>query len=933
MREFFLTKAYALFHDPPDKMWGLKGHEERAWDMFNKVRRGSPLDGELPEWAREVVKLADRMAASMDRYAFYSGGGEGVKYDKLHNLFNPRLWRALAPPDPGKVAEYVENLGGRVRAAKGPREAYHVLYALFEALWIDEGLGPSLADPRAPTHDVFDHLYATAMVANWLLAGGKPSGYFVTLDVPGVQDFVKAGRKAGDIWAGSWALSMAVWLTVWPFAWEYGPDVLLRPTARLNPYYYAFAAARGLGVEHGVFAKLLSPYVKGESFYDLVNFAVVQPLIGERAQIVLPPYRVEGDKIASWGGAEEVREAVRDRFKRAVECLTHFAKGQRGAGDEYCEDFFKVVEEGRGEGRGGGEVEKIAAWLQKYAELRLPLRVEVVDVGAVYDSIKCPREVAKAIEEALGDGEERCKILFLFDAVLRGGREGTKLVEPQRRRFIPTRGPWFKPGGYDDLNPHFNFPLDPNWRVCSLCGSEPAVVGVRKVAREGREDYNEEDLRRISAEVGIEVSRLKNHLRKVLRPGEYLGPVCLAKRLIYLRAADRELIKFESTEDVAVVKLAESHEQHYAELDRVQECVKVVNYLRTTGGRDLEVIWGNPEAMRRDWDNCFKKFGRLRGVERLVREIFGVEGDVGKAVEEFAGPRLFYAVVRADGDSVGKLLEGHLPVNWYGAVAEVVEGVGAEGREKALEVLRAVEEHMRSFGVPPPVVITPTYRVAVNRAMVLTSLKDLATTEKHRGLLIYAGGDDVVALLPVETALDAAAEYRENYWGEGGFHIVDNYPVPALAAYGRSTAVRFVHLMDLMSEELGKSYHDLEHLAKGGRWDCFEKDSLTITSSRVEAKAVLPFRRPREAVERLKELWLLMALGRLSKNAPHDLDAYEDLKRDLAAYLKAWRYALKRNARELSPETLTRLLCFIEKYGAEAGEGLKEAMKILRRLP
>lgn len=244
-----------------------------------------------------------------------------------------------------------------------------------------------------------------------------------------------------------------------------------------------------------------------------------------------------------------------------------------------------------------------------------------------------------------------------------------------------------------------------------------------------------------------------------------------------------------------------------------------------------------------------------------------------------------------------------------------------------------MEEHMRSFGVPPPVVITPTYRVAVNRAMVLTSLKDLATTEKHRGLLIYAGGDDVVALLPVETALDAAAEYRENYWGEGGFHTVANYPVPALAAYGRSTAVRFVHLMDLMSEELRKSYHDLEHLAKEGRWDCFEKDSLALTSSRVEARAVLPFRRPREAVERLKELWLLMALGRLSKNAPHDLDAYEELKKDLAAYLKAWRYALKRNARELSPETLTRLLCFIEKYGAEAGEGLKEAMKILRRLP
>jgi CRISPR-associated protein Cmr2 len=102
-------------------------------------------------------------------------------------------------------------------------------------MWLNKGLPVSPADTRVPTHTIFDHLYAATSILN-IAVEDKPSGYLALLDIPGIQSFVGSARKAGDFWAGSWILSRVSWKTAQKLIEKYGPDVLITPSPRLNPY-------------------------------------------------------------------------------------------------------------------------------------------------------------------------------------------------------------------------------------------------------------------------------------------------------------------------------------------------------------------------------------------------------------------------------------------------------------------------------------------------------------------------------------------------------------------------------------------------------------------------------------------------------------------------------------------------------------------------
>jgi CRISPR-associated protein Cmr2 len=86
-------------------------------------------------------------------------------------------------------------------------------------------------------------------------------------------------------------------------------------------------------------------------------------------------------------------------------------------------------------------------------------------------------------------------------------------------------------------------------------------------------------------------------------------------------------------------------------------------------------------------------------------------------------PPLYYAILMLDGDRMGEMFKGDLgPTDW------------GKGRER----YRQITERLTAFSL---------YRA-----------RDIV--EKHSGELIYAGGDDVLAFLPTETALPCALELR-----------------------------------------------------------------------------------------------------------------------------------------------------------------------------
>lgn len=384
---------------------------------------------------------------------------------------------------------------------------------------------------------------------------------------------------------------------------------MLRPTARLNPFYYVFLT-RWLGLGEEPFEALFNKF----GVPLRLEGGLAQPFIGERAQLVLPPFRLEGGGARRWS-SDEVRDVVKNNFKTALDCLTALARGT------LCNLLNGVLTIGRG---GDEPLDKLLGRLGDLAEVRLPLRITVLDVGEEYRALRCPDELRKEL------GEDGCKKLLFFDWLLRTrAREGTpawRSVE-QSRRYVPTPGPWFRPGGFNELNPEGPLAADgglnifkksSSWRHCSICGREPAVFGLRKAFNPAtrQEDYNAEDVEELRKTLNLKsIDGLKEHLRRIVRPGEFLGPICLAKRLIYHRVGSGGLVRFESTEDVAVRRLVDKVDIFKGR----SGCINVEKYLNETV-HDLEKIWPGPnsvEAMRREWGRCLEELGGRR------REVVG----------------------------------------------------------------------------------------------------------------------------------------------------------------------------------------------------------------------------------------------------------------------------------------------------------------------
>ena len=107
-----------------------------------------------------------------------------------------------------------------------------------------------------------------------------------------------------------------------------------------------------------------------------------------------------------------------------------------------------------------------------------------------------------------------------------------------------------------------------------------------------------------------------------------------------------------------------------------------------------------------------------------------------------------------------------------------------------------------------------------NQKPISTALNDFtggvpAIVENHNGFLIYAGGDDVLALLPMEDALRCAAKVREHYlvsFQKAFKEMSEENKIPASI----SAAIQYVHVKTPLGIVLGDAHHLLGDVAKDG---------------------------------------------------------------------------------------------------------------------
>ena len=248
------TKLAAWTHDPAEKALVLlrdpAGHE---WGTSADLREVIFGQRNIPSELRGLVERADHWASAADRpqwprdekdgrYVQWSQvrfidapvlihplSGEDIELDKLSDIPIERIkevsrnhFRNLidSEKDPKKIAMAFWRFGPVLREAEADE---------IRSFW---GLLP--ADTRMPDHTIWQHLDLTAAFATAFYADADNPALLMVSFGP-VQEFIAQARTTSDLWAGSHLLARIAWEGLKVICTEYGPDTVLFPQLRGIP--------------------------------------------------------------------------------------------------------------------------------------------------------------------------------------------------------------------------------------------------------------------------------------------------------------------------------------------------------------------------------------------------------------------------------------------------------------------------------------------------------------------------------------------------------------------------------------------------------------------------------------------------------------------------------------------------------------------------
>ncbi len=286
------TKLHARLHDPAEKALVLlrdpEGHEGGSSRVlqrllgFQRIEAGTidPDNDEvlhralfshgIPAEMYETVRRADWWAAAADRPQWpmqeitvttkkgeqrtlrAAAKGSQVRWSKDPVLIHPLTGAQYHLGNLGdteiedlKSRCFVHTSGLVQRTADATIDWHRTLLALWRfgpelredqdngalgALW------PLLpADTRIPDHSIWDHLDLTSAFAGAFQADSVGDVALLTVAIGPVQSFIAAARSTSDLWAGSHLLARLAWEAMKPVCEALGPDAILFPRLRGVP--------------------------------------------------------------------------------------------------------------------------------------------------------------------------------------------------------------------------------------------------------------------------------------------------------------------------------------------------------------------------------------------------------------------------------------------------------------------------------------------------------------------------------------------------------------------------------------------------------------------------------------------------------------------------------------------------------------------------
>lgn len=237
-------KFKAFFHDPLDKPLDIIYHEKRAGEYVSNI-------GVSEDLINKEIKDADHIASASDRIIFpkdKDGNKIIINFNKDAELTHPLGSGTIKLSEYGYINADLKETGKVINASlsemknSSTNDEKRLLLDLwrnipekfkdFELVNFKLGNLWNLlpADTRIPDHSIIDH--------NWLcsaIASSLPEPAFLKFSIGPIQSFISTAKRTEDHWMGSYLLSYLMSKAIEVIIDEAGPEHIIFPYIKGQP--------------------------------------------------------------------------------------------------------------------------------------------------------------------------------------------------------------------------------------------------------------------------------------------------------------------------------------------------------------------------------------------------------------------------------------------------------------------------------------------------------------------------------------------------------------------------------------------------------------------------------------------------------------------------------------------------------------------------
>ncbi|MGS0754029.1 type III-B CRISPR-associated protein Cas10/Cmr2 [Roseateles sp. GG27B] len=767
----YTKKLVAWLHDPAEKQLVLmrdpEGHEGGTSRRLRKVLEIS---------SSAFDKRADHLAAAADRPNWPRSDDAGrytafeaVRFTREAELIHPLSGARLKPGvlDQSIGVEQVKTVSQNhfEHLIQDNDDDLRKTFLAFWRFGPEAGkdaselgvLWPLLpADSRVPDHSIWSHVDTVAAI-HTALAGddkGPDQPALLVMSFGPVQSFIGQARSTSDLWAGSHLLSNLVWAAMKPIVEHLGPDVMVFPALRGVPVVDQWLMSDEAG---GAAFKQLFTEIDSELLSDSTDtnplFAASLPnkfmaIVPARQAAVLAEAAIKAIRLAAKTWA---LEAAQRAFDAAGVVVTPDTRAQI---DQQLAGFPE------------------AAWAAASWPIDSLKSAETLKDGKVVINVKDVAAATAQLHLALDGIHPKLKAHGVFDPKVWGvltkalKLDGLKLWDPNTGILYPAV--------YDLAERSLNAakatrgfaPLLEHGHRCTLTGEAEWLTDDRELLGLNRKD-------RAALSVWGKLVKSK---KSWVKPGEHLGAIATLKRLWPTLFAERvsqltggDVRRFVvSTHALA---LSTTLEQLAMSKTGEQQAALAALALQSAEFEPVTL----PRALLRTLRKAFKET-EVQTLRRLpsMLERDGVDDDDGgggldepplsaalKTLFAEAKPEAYYALILMDGDRMGGWLAGNEDAyklayrqTWHNKILSQMDNY-----ERHDPQLAAYLDTKRP--------VSPGRHGAISQALndFSTRLARHVVEDCCKGKLLYAGGDDVLALVAVDDLFDCMQLLRLAYSG------------------------------------------------------------------------------------------------------------------------------------------------------------------------